>query len=55
MDSRDNTPVKQLKGDVAEFFIGHTFNVNAALNHSESRVDIIRSNVSISRYGRYCW
>lgn len=40
----DNTPVKQLKGDVAEFFIGHTFNVNAALNHSESRVDIIRSN-----------
>lgn len=40
----DNTSVKQLKGDVAELFIGHTFNVNAALNHSESRVDIIRSN-----------
>ena len=30
----DNTLVKQLKGDVAEFFIGHTYNVKAALNRS---------------------
>jgi len=40
----DNTPVKQLKGDVAEFFIGHTYNVKAALNRSENRVNVDRSH-----------
>lgn len=40
----DNTPIKQLKGDVAEFFIGHTYNVNAALNRSENRVKVDRSH-----------
>ena len=40
----DNTPIKQLKGDVAEFFIGDTYNVRAALNRSANRVRVDRSH-----------
>lgn len=40
----DNTPIKQLKGDVAEFFIGHTYNVRAATSRSLNRVNVDRSH-----------
>lgn len=40
----DHTPVKQLKGDVAEFFQSGTFNVNAAINKSTHRTVVDRSN-----------
>lgn len=40
----DNKPVKQLKGDVAEFWHAGTFNVNAATNESANRAYVPRSN-----------
>ena len=41
-DSR--TPVKQLKGDIAEYWQAGTFNVDAAINESEHRAYIDRSH-----------
>ena len=40
----DNTPIKQLKGDVAEFWHAGTFNINAATNESAHRALVDRSN-----------
>lgn len=40
----DNTPVKQLKGDIAEFWHAGTFNVSAATNESANRAFVDRSN-----------
>lgn len=40
----DKTSSAQLKGDVAEFWHAGTFNTNAALNDSENRAFVIRSN-----------
>lgn len=40
----DKTPVKQLKGDIAEFWQAGTFNVNAATNESAHRAIVNRSN-----------
>lgn len=40
----DNTPIKQLKGDVAEFWHAGTFNVNAVTNESAHRVFVDRSH-----------
>ena len=40
----DHTPVKQLKGDIAEFWHSGTFNVNAAANESLHRTIVDRSN-----------
>lgn len=40
----DKTPVKQLKGDIAEFWHAGTFNVNAATNESLHRTIVDRSN-----------
>jgi len=37
------TPVKQLKGDIAEFWHAGTFNVNAATNKSDHRITVERS------------
>ena len=37
------TPKEQLKGDVAEFWHNGTFNINAALNRSEFRTKVVRS------------
>ena len=39
----DHTPVKQLKGDIAEFWHAGTFNVNAAINESANRATVERS------------
>ena len=40
----DHTSVKQLKGDIAEFWQAGTFNVNAAMNESAHRAIVNRSN-----------
>lgn len=40
----DNTPAKQLKGDIAEFWHAGTFNVNAATNESSHRAIVDRSH-----------
>lgn len=40
----DHTPVKQLKGDIAEFWHAGTFNVHAAINDSAARAEVYRSN-----------
>lgn len=40
----DNTPAKQLKGDIAEFWHSGTFNIDAARNNSLNRVTVERSN-----------
>ena len=40
----DHTPVKQLKGDIAEFWHAGTFNVNASINESAHRAIVDRSN-----------
>ena len=40
----DNTPVKQLKGDVAEFWHTGTFNVDAATKESVNRAFVDRSH-----------
>ena len=39
----DHTPVKQLKGDIAEFWHAGTFNVNAAIHESAHRATVERS------------
>ena len=39
----DHTPVKQLKGDIAEFWHAGTFNVNTAINESANRATVERS------------
>ena len=39
----NHKPVEQLKGDIAEFWHGGTFNVNAAINRSEHRAVVERS------------
>lgn len=40
--------VDTLKGDVAEFWHGGTFNINAVINDSKHRVEVIRSNAFAS-------
>ncbi len=40
----DNTPVKQMKGDIAEFWQAYTFNIDAARNESFHRTFVDRSN-----------
>ena len=40
----DNTPSLQLKGDIAEFWHAHTFNVNASINESSHRAFVDRSH-----------
>ena len=39
----DHTPIKQLKGDIAEFWHAGTFNVNAAVNESTHKAFVDRS------------
>ena len=40
----DNTPARQLKGDIAEYWHAKVFNVNAAINQSDHEAYVDRSN-----------
>lgn len=40
----NDTPIKMLKGDVAEFWHAQTFNVEAAVNNSKVRMSVERSH-----------
>lgn len=45
----NKTSSKRLKGDVAEYWHAHTFNIDAATNESANRVVVNRSNVFASK------
>ena len=39
-----NTPIEQLKGDIAEYWHSDTFNINAKLNNSQFKTLVDRSH-----------